>query len=90
MKDKMQKKPNPKGVATWYLLLYILVIGVALIGSIFVREIYLYLLLVLSVFVPLVVWTHQNWRCPDCGKSLGKVTITSEITCPHCGKKHKL
>ena len=93
MKDKTQKNPNPKAVSTWYLLLYMLPIGVALVGAIFVRRLYppiVYYILILSAFVALMIWTHRNWRCPDCGKSLGKVTITDEVTCPHCGKKHKL
>ena len=88
MKDKTQKKPNLINVVRWYLPMWMLLSVVVIIGQVFHPVIWI--LLSAGTFGGFLVWTDRNWRCPDCGKSLGKVMITGKVTCPHCGKTHKI
>ena len=37
-----------------------------------------------AVFVAMVFLTFKWWRCPKCGKQLGRSIKTY---CPHCGEK---
>ena len=47
------------------------------------------------VIIPIVIFlllfaiivSRLNWRCPSCGKYLGKKILISK--CPHCGAKFK-
>ena len=37
-----------------------------------------------------VVMLYKFWRCPVCGKSLGKMTTGKVVVCPHCQREIKL
>ena len=88
MKDKTLNKPNLINVVRWYLPMWMLLSVVVIIGQVFHPVIWI--LLSVGTFGGFLVWIDRNWRCPDCGKSLGKVMITGKVTCPHCGKTHKI
>ena len=85
---KTSKQPKPIVVVRWSLPMYMMMAFVVIVGQVFHPVIWI--LLSAGAVAGWFIWCGRNWRCPDCGKSLGKVTITSEIACPHCGKKHKL
>ena len=88
MKDKSKKKPNLIKVVRWYLPMWMLMSVVVIIGQVFHPVVWI--LLIVGTFGGFLVWIDRNWRCPDCGKSLGKVMITGKVTCPHCGKTHTI
>ena len=40
--------------------------------------------------IPFLVLIYNYWRCPACGKGLGRMVIGDTARCPHCRKKIKL
>ena len=44
-----------------------------------------YILMLASLVMFILVWA-KLWRCPHCGKHLGRMADWSGV-CPHCGEK---
>ena len=41
-------------------------------------------------FFLILLLLYKYWRCPICGKMLGRMVIGDIIRCPHCRNKIKL
>ena len=76
----------------------VFMLGIVLVGLLFLASIkrtgdsghVLYMPLIyigLGIIHFLVLW--RNWRCPHCGKSLGRASFLFSVPtfCPHCGRK---
>lgn len=79
---------KPQKLLKRYMLMLILVCVVFFAGYLLPPG--LHAGLSIGALVGFLMWIHRNWRCPDCGKSLGRARIASDIICPNCGKKHKM
>ena len=72
-------------------LYFVVLLGIlllAMIGRSWPTEIFYGM--IACVMVVYVVIMHKYWRCPVCGKSLGKVVAGAVVTCPHCKYKINL
>lgn len=46
--------------------------------------------ILICAMVPFLWLLFRFWRCPLCGKMLGRVVIGNVIRCPHCKEEIKL
>ena len=49
-----------------------------------------YLTVGVGLLLAMGLLVQKFWRCPHCGKPLGKMNISPVVHCPHCGKKVEL
>ena len=72
-------------VKRWYYIALLLLVILAPIGRIWSLTIYCAVLI--CVMAPFLWLLFKYWRCPACGKMLGRMVIGNLVRCPHCKKE---
>ena len=72
-------------VKTLYYLLFLAAVVIVVEG--YSWPLGIYIAAGMGALLAMGLLLHKHWRCPHCGKPLGRMNVCPVVECPHCKKK---